>query len=94
MAVAINANDDSIRCLYAQESASRDQDQPNVVLIIADDLGYGETGMMGNAEIPTPHNRFASCRRRTMHGRLCDRVVLQPVASWNHDRTLSVTFRV
>ncbi|TVQ00647.1 MAG: n-acetylgalactosamine-4-sulfatase [Planctomycetaceae bacterium] len=29
-------------------------DKPNVVVIIADDLGYGETGMMGNREIPTP----------------------------------------
>ncbi len=29
--------------------------RPNIVLIIADDLGYGETGMMGNTEIPTPH---------------------------------------
>ncbi len=28
--------------------------RPNVVVIIADDLGYGETGMMGNREIPTP----------------------------------------
>jgi arylsulfatase B len=37
---------------------SAGQEQPrraNVVLIIADDLGYGETGMMGNSEIPTPH---------------------------------------
>ena len=31
------------------------EDQPNIVVIIADDLGYGETGMMGNQEIPTPH---------------------------------------
>jgi arylsulfatase B len=29
--------------------------RPNIVVIIADDLGYGETGMMGNDEIPTPH---------------------------------------
>ena len=29
--------------------------RPNIVVIIADDLGYGETGMMGNGEIPTPH---------------------------------------
>jgi arylsulfatase B len=29
--------------------------RPNVVLIVADDLGYGETGMQGNREIPTPH---------------------------------------
>lgn len=27
----------------------------NVVIVIADDLGYGETGMMGNSQIPTPH---------------------------------------
>lgn len=27
----------------------------NVVVIVADDLGYGETGMMGNRQIPTPN---------------------------------------
>jgi len=30
------------------------RDRPNIVVIIADDLGYGETGMMGNEEIPAP----------------------------------------
>ena len=29
--------------------------RPNLVCIIVDDLGYGETGMMGNTEIPTPN---------------------------------------
>ena len=28
---------------------------PNVVLLFADDLGYGELGCQGNPEIPTPH---------------------------------------
>ena len=28
---------------------------PNIVLIVADDIGYGETGMQGNDQIPTPH---------------------------------------
>ena len=30
-------------------------EQPNIVLLLADDLGYGELGCQGNREIPTPH---------------------------------------
>jgi arylsulfatase A-like enzyme len=29
--------------------------QPNIIVIVAGDLGYGELGWQGNAEIPTPH---------------------------------------
>ena len=41
--------------LLATSLASTHARQPNIVLIVADDLGYGETGAQGNAEIPTPH---------------------------------------
>ena len=30
-------------------------EKPNIVLFIADDLGYGELGFQGCTEIPTPH---------------------------------------
>ncbi|MDA7632043.1 sulfatase-like hydrolase/transferase, partial [Verrucomicrobia bacterium] len=29
--------------------------QPNLVVLFADDLGYGELSCQGNPEIPTPH---------------------------------------
>ena len=35
--------------------ASADNSQPNIVILLADDLGYGELGCQGNKEIPTPH---------------------------------------
>ncbi len=36
-------------------SAQSDGKQPNIIVLFADDLGYGELSCQGNPEIPTPH---------------------------------------
>jgi arylsulfatase A-like enzyme len=36
-------------------AGSAEARKPNVIVILADDLGYGELGFQGNTEIPTPH---------------------------------------
>lgn len=39
----------------APAATAADAKKPNVLVIVADDLGYGELGIQGNAQIPTPH---------------------------------------
>jgi hypothetical protein len=34
----------------------------NVLVILADDMGYGDLGVHGCKDVPTPHAGRASCR--------------------------------
>jgi arylsulfatase A-like enzyme len=45
----------SLGLIDSRLSAQGAQQPPNIVLIVADDLGYGELGCYGGQEIPTPH---------------------------------------
>ena len=36
-------------------AAPKSEPRPNVIFIVADDLGYGELGCYGGKGIPTPH---------------------------------------
>jgi arylsulfatase A-like enzyme len=40
---------------FGAAAYSADAVKPNVLVIVADDLGWGELGCQGNSEIPTPH---------------------------------------
>jgi arylsulfatase A-like enzyme len=43
-----------IGCLIAAPSTAAAR-QPNIIVLFADDLGYGELSCQGNPQIPTPH---------------------------------------
>ncbi len=57
-----------VGCADGQEPESREPERPNIVLIVADDLGYGDLGSYGQQDIRTPHlDRMAEEGLRFTH---------------------------
>ena len=44
-----------ILAILCSTSQANDHSLPNVIIFLADDLGYAELGCQGNTDIPTPH---------------------------------------
>ena len=42
-------------CLHAESVHAQDKKPPNILIILCDDVGYGEFGFQGAKDIPTPH---------------------------------------
>ncbi len=41
-------------CVFAMQTVAADSQRPNVIVLLADDLGYGSVSWYGG-DIPTPH---------------------------------------
>lgn len=57
-------------------SAELRAEQPNILLLLADDLGYGDLGFQGGTDIPTPHldalaRRSVRCTQGYVSGPYC-----------------------
>ena len=45
----------SLLCSFQIQSIGVALEQPNVIIIYGDDVGYGDVGVYGSEKIPTPH---------------------------------------
>ena len=57
----------------------RISEMPNLIILLADDLGYGELGCQGNDEIPTPHIDGIAQKGCPFYSGLCYCTQLQPL---------------
>lgn len=53
--IALAAATCLLPCTGAPTANAADSNKPNIVVIVADDLGYGEIVCQGQQELPTPH---------------------------------------
>ena len=82
-----------IVALIAAGSETAAQRKPNILVIVADDMGYADIGVHGCKDIPTPHiDSLAKNGVRCTNG-YCRGPVLQPDAGRPADRPLPAALR-
>ena len=50
---------------------------PNILVIVTDDMGYGDIGIHGSKDIPYAKHRCVGQSWNPLHRRVCQRPVLQ-----------------
>ena len=79
--------------LVAQRGAQPAAPKPNIVLIIMDDMGYGDIGSYGVTDARTPNIDRAGARGRAFDRRVRKRCELHADARSSHQRAVSAARR-
>ena len=67
---------------------------PNLIILLADDLGYGECGMQGNRQIRIPNIDSMARKGSALHPSLRYSSQLQPFQGWLVDGPYSYPIRL
>ena len=76
---------------YSLSSCTKKQQPPNVVIIMCDDMGYGDLGCYGQRLINTPN--IDEMARHAFHTSVCGKPRERAVKSFNDDRSTYRTLR-
>ena len=81
-----------IACFTLILSSAAHSEKPNVVVIMADDLGYGDLSCYGATSLENAQHRSARCWRITIHQRLLLGIHLYPDSLFDVDRHLRLSW--